>query len=63
MYWLQNFIGNSCYKKKFFKIKIDKIIHKINYVTRNIKWISYIIKNKRLTKLKYKNKLKESIFR
>ena len=56
MYWLQNFIGNSCYKKKFFKIKIDKNIHKINYFIRNIKWISYIIKNKRLTKLKYKNK-------
>ena len=29
--------------KKFFKIKINKIISKINNVPRKIKWISYII--------------------
>ena len=27
----------------FFKIKIDNIISKINYVTRKIRWINYII--------------------
>ena len=27
----------------FFKIKINKILFKINYVIRNIKWINHII--------------------
>ncbi|XP_019259427.1 PREDICTED: zinc finger MYM-type protein 1-like [Nicotiana attenuata] len=30
-------------EKKFFKIKIDKILSKINYVSREIKWISHFI--------------------
>ena len=30
-------------KKKLFKIKINKIIPKFNYVIKNIRWISYII--------------------
>ena len=32
---------------KFFKIKINKILFKIYYVTRKIKWINYIINWKR----------------
>ncbi|KAL5555162.1 hypothetical protein UlMin_037398 [Ulmus minor] len=28
--------------KKFFKIKVDKVLFEINYVTRKIKWISYL---------------------
>ena len=41
-----NFVSNNAcynYKNKFFKIKIDKIIFKINYVIRKIKKISHII--------------------
>ena len=30
-------------KRSFFKIKINKIIYKIDNVPRKIKWISYII--------------------
>ena len=30
-------------KISFFKIKINKILFKINYVIRNIKWINHII--------------------
>ena len=44
---LQDFTNNTCYssfcRKKFFKIKINKIVSKINNVPRKIKWISYII--------------------
>jgi len=41
MHVLQNFVGNICYnfyfaKKKFFKTKIDKILFKINYITRKL---------------------------
>ncbi|KAL5537432.1 hypothetical protein UlMin_042953 [Ulmus minor] len=33
-----------CYcRKKFFKIKVDKVLFEINYVARKIKWISYIV--------------------
>ena len=44
---LQDFTNNTCYssfcRKKFFKIKINKIIFKSDNVPRKIKWISYII--------------------
>ena len=42
---------------KIFKIKIDNVIFKIYYITRNIKWLSILlIKTKILVKLwKYKN--------
>jgi len=42
---------------KFFKIKIDKIIPKINNVTRKIKWISHIINCKRDVKKKLNIKI------
>ncbi|XP_034675331.1 uncharacterized protein LOC117906425 [Vitis riparia] len=35
-------MGCFC-KKKFFKIKINKILFTIYNVTRKIKWISYFI--------------------
>ena len=41
MYCFQNITNYTCYncfrRKKFFKIKINKILFKINYVTRKIK--------------------------
>ena len=41
MYYFQNITNYTYYsyfcKKKFFKIKINKILFKINYVTRKIK--------------------------
>ena len=41
MYYFQNITNYTYYscicRKKFFKIKINKIIFKINYVTRKIK--------------------------
>ena len=47
MHCLQNFTNNTCYscfcRKKFFKIKKNKIIFKIDNVPRKIKWISYTI--------------------
>ena len=36
------FVLRKC-RRKFFKIKINKIISKIDNVLRKIKWISYII--------------------
>ena len=45
--------------KEILEINIDKIISKIDYVTRNIKWISYSInwkkKKKMLVELEYNN--------
>ena len=45
MYRLQNITNNTCYscvyKKELSKIKIDKIIFKIDYLKIKIKWISY----------------------
>ena len=35
------------FRKKFFKIKINKILFKIKYIRRKIKWISHIINWKR----------------
>ena len=44
-------------KKKLFKIKIDDILFKINYVIRKIKWISDITnwKKKISVDLEHKN--------
>jgi len=51
---LHNSFENSCYNcfyiKKFFKIQIDKMLSKIDNVTRKIMWIIHVIyqlKNKR----------------
>ena len=47
MYCFQNITNYTCYscfcRKKFFKIKINKIIFKIDNVLRKIKWISYVV--------------------
>ena len=51
IYRLQNNINNSgkcCFgKKKFLKIKINKILSKIKNVSIKIKWIDFIIDKKR----------------
>ena len=47
MHCLQDFTNNTCYssfyRKKFFKIKINKIISKIENFPKKIMWVNYII--------------------
>ena len=59
MHCLQDFTNNTCYnsfcRKKFFKIKINKIKFKINYVIRLSGLTILSIKKGMLTELKCKN--------
>ena len=57
---IQNFIDNTCYnffcKKKFFKIKIYKILIEINYITKILSGLFILeIEKQMLTKPKSKN--------
>ena len=56
MYWLRNFIENTCYSCFLLK-QIDKILPKIGYVTRRlIGLVILLIEKKMLAKAKYKKK-------